>query len=164
MQDPHSDSSPLNVESTPMLKRILMAAVIFVVLGGVTTYFLALDGGIEEQYGATEGLEEDASATADAFDIKDYTVATSQQEGFSTFQQNAAGFQMDFPEDWTYEAYSSVIPVMFRSPSEGQTEGFVENVVISLEDVSAYEGLTLDQYADAAYRQLLIAFPPYPLF
>ncbi|HCW32432.1 MAG: hypothetical protein UT55_C0047G0005 [Candidatus Peregrinibacteria bacterium GW2011_GWE2_39_6] len=168
--DPHLNPAPFYGDSPFSQTR---KSLLFIVLAAV----LAVGGGLyfNQQTSNVNTPSTDSSVPdsitpgeipdwAVNFDYQDYSTQASTTIGFNTFTQNALGIKIDYPSDWQVAAVSQLIPAMFSSPVKENSPGdFTENVVFSLEDISAYEGVTLEQYGDAAYGQLLKALPDYKL-
>ncbi len=74
-------------------------------------------------------------------------------KGFALYDNNAEGFRIQYPQNWTMEEGASGTLVAFKSPQDtGDT--FLENVNIVIEDISQAGKVTLKDYEDAALALL----------
>lgn len=104
----------------------------------------------------------EGGAKSDSFsegNLQNYSVEESNDQGFNRFIQHDLGFSIDFPSDWSVEVDVGGLPVLFMNESES----FDENVSISMADLSESAGISLDDYQDAAYGQLLSSLQNYVL-
>jgi serine/threonine-protein kinase len=78
----------------------------------------------------------------------------------STYTNQAYGFSIDYPSHWTVQEASPELPgvaAAFISPRENPLDGFSENVVIVIQDLSP-KPMTLQQYTQTAVEQIRAVF------
>lgn len=94
----------------------------------------------------------DSSFQIVPYDPSDYSTAPSTIDGFMTFSDYYWGFELDYPEDWTFEPAMS--GTFFSSPYENDEDTLIENASIAVENLSQYPEITLQDYAVASLNYL----------
>src|SRR6185295_363980 len=76
-----------------------------------------------------------------------------QQFGLKKYTDHDAGFSIRFPKDWAYASNKSGALAIFYSPAESDYDQFVENVNVSIHDISR-NPMEIRQYSDTAIKQM----------
>jgi transposase len=72
---------------------------------------------------------------------------------YQTYTDAEFGFSTKYPQDWEKLERQFGATVLFRSPKEGDSDSFQENVGVAVEALPS-DSITLDQYYEAALRQV----------
>lgn len=73
---------------------------------------------------------------------------------FYQYENPAYNFQIAYPASWRCVEGFMGTAVIFTSPLAYANDQFSENVNIVVEDISAYPGITLEQYEEISLNQL----------
>lgn len=84
---------------------------------------------------------------------EDTPSAEGAMNGFALYKNSQEGFSIQYPEKWAKQegAYETI--VTFSSP-QGANDTFLENVNILTEDVTAFPGLTPEEYEQGSVEQI----------
>jgi hypothetical protein len=161
-------SSVRAVSSSSSGSSFLMVVLAFLIgAGGV--YILSQDPAAVIP--TPQVIEADAPVEAPALVKREgFTVQDSEVPGYKKFNDELYSFTIDYPEKWVLETPNfDLVAAMFFVPSgdgEMEEEGasqFFTNVNVTVDDVSKYPDVSLEQYAADATAQLESVFPEYEL-
>ena len=71
---------------------------------------------------------------------------------FQPYENQGAGFKIEYPRDWTREENQNGAAVIFYSPLDNKLDYFRDNVNIVVQDLQ--KPMTLSEYSDLAIKQM----------
>ena len=136
-------------------RNALIGAFVFAFLGGAINYFVSPSSESDVDYYSSSDEYYDYYEAYDSYSFTsdDYSLDYSEAYGYLTFVDYQYGFKLDFPEDW--DLFPAYDVTLFSSQYEDYEDYLLENVAIAVEDVSYYEQITLQDYADASLGYLV---------
>lgn len=106
---------------------------------------------------SAQHVQAESAALRDSFSVEE-----SGEVGYMTYSDEKFSLSLDYPVTWSVQAVEDpYVVALFFAPAESAQDSFFDNVVLTYEDLSAHDEITLETYEAAALGQFQSVMPGY---
>lgn len=132
--------------------NVIIAILLIAVVGGGGFYYWTT---------TQEEVTTSVVDTNETTEVSSFSDTPSSVPGYITYTSAPHGFSIDYPEAWSKDETSSLVPVAFYAPFSDAFDLFQDNLNVTTEDTTYYGEVTLQEYSDAGLANIQLALPEY---